>query len=341
MRTSSYLHYLCTLLLFAESVDAQLLAKPWLASKIQLPNLTFKRGNALIDYLGSVVATTAEGSLVRVDPSDQTIAFAFTPDSIADRQLSSVSGIAILRDNLAIYSVIDAAADEAETSSRVLCVDLEEGTLVWSISVNGRVIGTPQISEDLVYVVHNEDVGKVSVLQVTDGGEPATVGTFSTEDTTLGPASLVSVNNQDVLAVASNLGNGFSAEGGLYMLIEQQLEGDAKEGGGGGKEEEGGGGPGGKEEENEDNQAAAFRFILASTFPRSSITAPLLSENMELVMAEQGASLTAWAAENDLSDVLAVDFGNEDMAPLWQRFVDENPNDGDARKSFLLAILCN
>lgn len=323
MRTSPLLHYLCTWLLLAESTEAQLLPKPRLASKFQLPNLTFKRGNAFMHYLGSVVATTAEGSLVRVDPSDRAIIFAFTPERLAGRDLSSPSGIALLRGDLAIYSVIDAATDDAETTSRVLCVNLKEGTLVWSTSVSGRVIGTPQISEDHVYVVHNTNVGGVTIFKVADGEEPANVGSFITEDTTLGPASLVSVDKQDVLAVASNRDNGFSAEGGLYMLIEQQAENNEKQGGGGGKQ-------GG----NKQTRSTVFRFINVSTFLRSSVTAPLLSGNMELVVGEQGASLTAFAGKDDLSDVLLADFKDDNMSPSWQRFVDENPEDGDARKSF-------
>ncbi len=332
MRTSSLLHCLCTLLLLALSAQAQLLPEPRLASKFQLPNLTFQRGNALIDYLGSVVATTAEGSLVRFDPSDNTITYTFTPEITAGQEISSSSGISLLRGDLAIYSVIDAARDDAETTSRVLCVNLEDGTLVWSVSVNGRAIGTPQVSEEYVYVVHNTIVGGITIFRLDGEGEPVAVGSFITDDTTLGPPSLVTVDNQDALAVASNRDNGLSEEGGLYVLIEQVQEG-------GGGREEGGGGPE-REEGNTEDQSAPFRFINISTFLRSSVTAPLLSENMALIVTEQGASLTGFVGENDLSDVLSADFQVENKAPRWQRFVDENPDNADARKCLRIAVFC-
>jgi hypothetical protein len=332
MGTSSLLHCLCTLLLLALPVEAQLLLEPRLGSKFQLPNLTFQRGNALIDYAGSVVATTAEGSLVRFDPTDDTITYVFTPETTAGQELSSSSGISLLRGDLAIYSVIDAARDDAETTSRVLCVNLDDGTLVWSVSVNGRAIGTPQVSEQYVYIVHNTDVGGITIFQLEGEGEPRAVGSFITDDTTLGPPSLVTVDNQDALAVASNRDNGLSEEGGLYVLIEQVEEG------GGGKEE-GGGGPE-REEGNREEQSAPFRFINISTFLRSSVTAPLLSENMELIIAEQGASLTGFVGENDLTDVLSAEFQVENKAPRWQRFVDENPANADARKCLRVAVSC-
>lgn len=323
MKTSPFLHYLCALLLLAEFAEAQLLPKPRLASKFQLPNLTLRRGNALIEYLDSLVATTAEGSLVRIDPSDETIIFTFTPDSVADRELSSSSGITVLRRDFAIYSVVDAVADDTETSSRVLCVNLEDGTLVWTASVAGRVVGTPQFSGDLLYVVHNTDVGEITVFQIADGKDPATIGNFSAEDTTLGPASLVTVDKRDVLAVASNRDNGFSAEGGLYMLIEQELQNSGENGG-----RQGGGG-GGRQKQS--NQSVGFKFVQVSSFIRSSVTAPLLNRNMELVVGQQGASLAAWAGDDDLTDVLAENF-KDDLSPLWQRFVDENLDDENARK---------
>ena len=301
---------LIPLLLCAAAVHASLLDEPLQRWSVDLPS-GLQRGNALVAVSSSrLVAATESGSLHVLDTDGNVL---INYDPTRNDPLTCTSGVAI-QGNLAIYSVYNGGND----SSDVIAIDWTDGSIGWMVTVKGQAVGTPMLGQNGVYVIHNlEGAGHLSVLegwsvrQSFPAPEEGDIGP-------LAPGALQTVQGFDVVVVAESRDDGFSESGRLYMLVEEEPRGN---------------GPGaapGAEPGTEAAQVNSYRWALASDFPRSSVTAPAFTADMEVFLPQQGGLLSAWVDKRDLSDVFS---GNaQDVTPRWERFLAPDEDNSDARK---------
>jgi hypothetical protein len=295
---------LLVLLLLSAAATAFLLDAPASRWTHSLPaGLT--RGNAIVSYSANhLLVTTKVGSLHVLDASTGSVVMTYDPTE--STPLQSTSGVAVYDDDddtsMAVYSVTDG------TSSLVIAIRLTDGSVGWEVSVPGIAVGTPLVGTSAVYVVHNtvNGLGQISVIPFSspqqvaasfpdDNDKKNEVGPF-------GPGVLQTIDGRDVVVVAESLNDGFSESGNLFMLVQ------------------------------EDSPAAAlqYKLRLASAYPRSAVARPAMTENLEVFLGQQGSVMSAWVGKNDVSGVLS---GAEDVTPRWEKYLEEDREDDNARKS--------
>ena len=271
----------------AEVLDAPL--RRWMLSLDQ----PMRRGNGLLAVAPDrLVATTATGQLHVIDT--QTGSILDTLDD-ADSELECTSSAVALDDDVVVYSVFSPAAQE----SQVVAYNWRLSVVEWQVTIPGEAVGTPLVGENAVYVVHTVSFrGRVSVL--VDGTIAAFFPSVDRIDP-LGPGTVRTVRGRDVVVVAENRRNGFSSQGNLYMLVQDE------------------------------DGALEFEWELASSFPRSAVAAPAVSADATAVfLGQQGSLVTGWVGRNDLSDVLRGTAN--DINPRWGRGLTPNDSSEDARK---------
>lgn len=210
---------------------------------------------------GSILFATADdGSLHIIDANQPRDSVVFEPTQIAGTYTECRSGVALVLDpttqdvQYAVYAVIDVPvkagvlyegvnydANRSYTLSRLLAVNLD-GTLRFSVALNGVVVGKPVASNDgdKIYVVHNvpnnnyassssPTRGQVSVI---DAGRSNPIVTASlsalNQPGPFGPPTGATISSggkvQDVIVVAEAWDSGYSTTKGMvYMMRPSSL----------------------------------------------------------------------------------------------------------------------
>ena len=290
------------------TVEAEYLARPTQEWTYNLGS-SARKGNAVRALSdGSVLATTSSGDLVVVRGPDDVVSFQPVKKEGAEKKCSS--GVAVYRNALAVYPVVDTNASGA-SSTRLFGLNLD-GSRRWLLDVPGEVIGTPVAGENAIYVVHNEGAsGFVSVIQLDGVDNPqivATLGAVSSLEEPLprlAPASGRSVSRGGPGSGSVDLvafGSSNPGPGALYLLAPSD-EYEALQGVG----------------------DAAYEVRLISDYPRGSVAAPTLSEDGNSIFYGQlGGILNGWSNNRDISSV--VEGSAEDLQPNWEVRMTQNGN---------------
>ncbi|KAG7369124.1 PQQ-like domain containing protein [Nitzschia inconspicua] len=225
----------------------------------------------------------------------------------------------------AIYTVVDASifsdiqfdefglvipndASEGSTTSRVLAVNLHDGSLKWSVQVPGRIQGDVVVGTTGLYISHNVgNEGYLSVIMMDQDGTSAnvvaTLDFSSGGNGPFGPPALQSNSGVgDVVIVAESWGQGYSQElGGLYMLSPSS---DFASAGGRGND--------------------AYQVQKIGSWPYSAIAAPLVDGN-SVFLGAAGGILVGWTG-NQRNDLSGISSGRvEEIEPRWVYQMNPNP----------------
>jgi hypothetical protein len=331
---------LLSLLIVNDIVIAQLLPEPSVRWSHTLGTETsigrgLRKGNAVVAHKDGqmVFATADDGSLhiLRPESFDGSINLdnyiSFEPPAVQGKSTVCRSGVvSVDKDEEAekpeylVYAVIDTIEEvgEGTTSSRLLAVNLD-GTLRWSLDVDGVIQGTPVVGQNgqAVYVVHNAvDEGKLSVVLINDDAPTITASMFSeeNENAPFGPPShAIGFDNNrggehDIIAIAESWGEGFLQEGSIHLLVPSDRFADT---GGVGEE--------------------SYELLFASGYPFSAVARPALSaDGASLWIAAQSSNIAGWTGNQDLSQVLSG--RRDDRNPGWATRVQPGTTNFNQRK---------
>jgi hypothetical protein len=268
-----------------------------------------------------VFSTASDGSLHIVYTSALDFSTFFEPEAFAETVTSCQSGVTLVeiesaavtgpatttadaKVEYALYAVTDVTTGQ-DVSSRLLAVNID-GTLRWTLAVEGTVVGKPFVGADqnTFYIVHNipssttaadaPGVGRISVIVVDPiDGLPLVTATLpeTADNAPFGPATGKTIQQQqgpnnsselDIVVFGENNDNGLSAQGALYMLIPSN-------------ENEALGGRGN----------AAYDLRLVFDFSRSTVARPAVSaDGTAIYMGQQQSRLSGWNGRDDVSGVL-------------------------------------
>jgi len=295
------------------------------------------RGNAVqvSQDGGRVFVTERDGGVHVVRTGDVSRSTGFHPVTQNGVTTSCSSGVALQESKgsveYAVYAVVDTNDATGATRSRVMALD-KDGVLIWTVSLNGSVVGTPYISADgtRIYVVNNEPNsdgamrGGISVIRLLQD-DTATPGASRTAQVTatirqtddgdapmpFGPPTAVSVrqgaNTKDVIFVAvGDYAETAGARAGAYVLVPS----DSFDRLGGQGEE-------------------AYSLRLVSDYPLPALVRPTVNSAATNLYLAHGNRLTGWDEGQNIARV--IDGGSEDVFPEWeQRFQGPDDNE-DAR----------
>jgi hypothetical protein len=243
----------------------------------------------------------------------------------------SAASIAAQGKSYVVYSVVDATVasdiqfdesglavpseNEGSTTSRVLAVNVDDGSLKWSVQVPGRVQGDVVVGTTGIYISHNiGSVGFLSVIMVNEDGSSAdAVATLTFSNGRNGPfgppALQQNAGSGDVVIVAESWGQGFSQDlGGLYMLTPSSTFDDANGRG---------------------NDSYELRRI--SSWSYSSIAPPLVDGD-SVFLGAAGGNIAGWTG-NQRNDLSGISSGRvEEIEPQWVYQMEENPRNQSQRK---------
>lgn len=336
---------LLSLLIVNDIVIAQLLPEPNVRWTHTLGDGTssigrgLRKGNAVVAHKDGqmLFATADDGSLhiMRTESVDGSInsdtSIVFDPPAVEGKDTVCRSGVvSVDEDKLAekpeylVYAVIDNVVEvgNGTTSSRLLAVNLD-GTLRWSLDVDGVIQGTPIVGQNgrAVFVVHNAvtetlPIGRVSVVLINDDAPTITARYNSwNPNAPFGPPShaIGDDNNRggehDIIAIAESWGEGYDERGSIHLLVPS----DQFESRGGVGEE-----------------SYELRFV--SQYGFSAVARPAVSANGEsLWIAAQGSNIAGWTGRQDLSQVLSG--RRQGIDSLWDTRVQPGiPSDVSQRK---------
>lgn len=279
------------------------LAEPILKYSFNLGR-SIGKGNAVIasDDEVHVFVTATDGSLHIIDNSNVSppITTIFEPAAVEGTETECQSGMVVLDEDgqYLIYAVING------DNSRLLAVDIT-GDLLWEVSVEGKAVGTPVVSGNFIYVSANTDdeTGYLNVFLFN--GKTAAPDFAASMEPSNGAAPLgpPTVSQEGVVAVAESWEGGYAEEGAVYFLMPSKKF--DKLGGLG---------------------EAAYEMFLATTWPVSSVTKPIVA-NDELWLGGTAGNFAGWQ-QNDIANVLLGK--KEDIDPSWS--VEFTPSASDAMK---------
>lgn len=305
---------------------AQLLPQPRFLWSMNLDvtnqSHSLKKGNGVVASEDGVhiVATAANGSLhivsrSNLSPLETTI---YQPPMTTGTSECSSKPVLMFdgtSNAYIIYSVING------NESTVFGVSLD-GTLKWQVIVDGQIMGTPAVSNNAIYVVHNVDstTGYLSVLlfdvenNIDHTDAPVLTATLAPTqgNAPLGPPSLDLENGQDVVAVAEWWDQGYGSQGNLYLLVFSE---DYDQFSGRGKE--------------------SYRMQHVSSWPFSASAMPLVVSS-SIWMGASGANIGGWQ-QKDVSKVLTGQ--KENINPKWTLQLDTKTGDAAQRKC-LMSFQC-
>lgn len=315
---------------------------------------SLRRGNAIIPWRGGdkLFVTADDGSLHILDTSGETptTSSVFEPTPVARTFTECRSGVVVIGDEVnhkaadapsayLVYAVIDTPWASSTTefngpdvvgnnnsdriTSRVIAVNLD-GTLRWSVSMDGTIVGTPVVGSDdrFVYISRTESSGKgfLSVILIDADGEKAELTASLApvdRDAPFGPPALQRRIDQgnanpsidgDQVVVAENWDGGYTEQGSIYTMVRSPEFEDT----------------GGRSE-------VSFQLLLInrSSWTFSSVMAPLLVGN-SLFIGGTSATVAGWTANRDLTSILQDN--EEDIDPLWLSQLDNNRFNSSQRK---------
>jgi hypothetical protein len=196
---------------------------------------------------------------------------------------------------------------EGSTTSRVLAINMDDGSLKWSVQVPGRIQGDVMVGSRGIYVSHNiGDVGYLSVIMGDENGDsPVVVATLTFASDRNGPFGPPALQRDselgDVVIVAESWGQGYSENrGGLYMLS-----------------------PSPDYEDSNGRGSESYQLQRISSWPFSSVIPPLV-DGSSVFLGAAGGNLGGW--NGGLSVI------SEDMEPTWVYQMERNPRNLSQRK---------
>jgi hypothetical protein len=323
--------------------------------------------NGALHMVGASATTTSSGTAKRSSwtfaPNATQSSSASDTATTSTTVMSCHGGLAFYGDDLVVYAVTESPVSstgddsyDASTqlaTSQILGVRVRTGTLAWSVSVGGIVVGTPWISQNHAYVVRNTAAnGYVTVLEIgANGKDAAAVATIP--DPAAGSASAlgwlgplaghaVTLNGADRDVVVVALASSPDATSG---------ESSNSNGNGGGNNN----GP----NNNNNNQgntvsqgglyavvpsadydslsgqtADAYDLRIISSYPLLTDLPPVF-DGTSVYLAHQGR-LSGWeGADQDLSSVF--DGTNQDRSPSWETRRSDNSGSTTGTTSFSFA----
>ena len=334
---------LLSLLIAHDIVIAQLLPEPNVRWTHMLGTGTsigrgLRKGNAVVAHKDGqmVFATADDGSLhiLRTELVDGSISLdnsiVFEPPVVEGKYTTCRSGVVLVDEDeeaakpeYLVYAVIDniEEVDSGTSSSRLLAVNLD-GSLRWSLDVDGVIQGTPIVGHNgqAVYVAHNAVTatlpkGKLSVVLINDDAPTITSSKSSWNPAApFGPPShAIGFDNSlggehDIIAIAESWGEGFLQQGSIHLLVPSSLFADA---GGVGED--------------------SYELRLASAYSLSAVARPALSaDGSSLWIAAQASNIAGWTGNRDLSQVLSG--RRENINPGWNTRVQPGTGDVSQRK---------
>lgn len=286
---------------------------------------SLRAGNAVQAYKSMVLATAEDGSLHILNPESLDTSIVFEPPPVTGKYTECRSGIATVEEDgeeYLVYAVIDALApsssgvglqgfDGGDASSRLLAVNLD-GSLRWSLDMDGIVVGTPLVgfNSTVIYVSQNVNgtnglQGHITVISPMNSAANVTASLKSDfSSAPFGPPSITTVQNFDIVAVAESGDDGYSTHGAVYLLLPFS-------------------GPPGKH--------AKYTLVLASALPFSSVTPPTLSASgLSMWVGGEGSNIAGWTGNRGLGGVVTLQQVNAN--PLWSTVIPPNPQNISMRK---------
>lgn len=334
---------LLSFLLVNDIVMAQLLPEPNVRWTHTLGAGTsigrgLRKGNAVVAHAAGqlVFATADDGSLhiMQTQSIDGSItlenSIAFEPPAVEGKYTTCRSGVVSVEEDeeaekpeYLVYAVIDKVeeVDSGTTSSRLLAVNLD-GSLRWSLDVDGVIQGTPVVGQNggAVYVVHNAvgatlPKGKLSVVLINDDAPTITASVSSwNPNAPFGPPSHAigfdsnRGGEHDIIAIAESWGEGYLQQGSIHLLV-----------------------PSTQFVNNGGVGAESYELRFASAYPFSAVARPALSaDGASLWIAAQASNIAAWTGNRDLSDVLSGKQQNRN--PRWNTWVEPGTLDVSQRE---------
>jgi hypothetical protein len=334
---------LLSLLIVNDIVIAQLLPEPNVRWTHTLGKGTsigrgLRKGNAVVAHKDGqmVFATADDGSLhiLRAESVEGSISLddsiVFEPPAVEGKYIICRSGVVSVDEDeeaekpeYLVYAVIDTIEEvgSGTTSSRLLAVNLD-GSLRWSLDVDGVVQGTPVVGQNgrAVYVVHNAVAatfpkGKLSVVLINDDAPIITASKSSwNPNAPFGPPSrAIGFDNNrggehDIIAIAESWGEGYLQQGSIHLLVPSTLFANT---GGVGEE--------------------SYELRFASAYPFSAVARPTLSaDGASLWIAAQASNIAGWTGNRDLSEVLSG--RRQNRQPRWAQRVQPGTRDFSQRK---------
>lgn len=308
-----------------------------------LSGRNLRKGNAVVAHKdGNLLFVTADDGSLHILETNQSppTSSVFEPESLAGRYTECRSGVSVVEEMdddgkttyYLVYAVVDTPIASGvdfsdgfvqgndgsnDVNSRVIAVDLS-GSLRWSVSLEGRVVGTPLLGKNqaMLYVSRNvEGKGYLSVILATSN-KPEITASLEGGGAPFGPPSLSLPSGQDndknpqagsdLVVVAESSGNGYVEDGGIYLL---QHSSEFEDSGGRG------------------NESYEFKQISELWF---SAVAPPLFRGTSLWVGGTGSTFVGWTANGDLSKVLEGKDGN--VNPRWSLQVAPSERNASQRK---------
>jgi hypothetical protein len=243
----------------------------------------------------------------------------------------------VVKEDYIIYVICDStissdsigfnAADNI-VSSRVIAVSMD-GTLKWSVQVEGKIEGNPVVGKTGVFISHNSNdgIGYLSIIRIDPingtGNIVATVSPTATRPGSVngpfGPPALQQRPGwsydedeyaDDIVIVAENWDKGFSVnQGGLYMLT-LSTSGDESL-----------------------SPTSGYQLQKISSYSYSAIAPPLVYGD-SIFLGSAGGTLAGFTGDRR-SDLSAILSGREnEINPRWQNEVSPYPLNASQRKFF-------
>ena len=322
-----------------------------------------RKGNGIVTLKdgSKIVVTANDGSLHIIQTTTQVKSHAvYVPDERSGSVLECVSGAVIVykeqqdhlyfptdeeeeilstKEDFIVYALIDNADDEkgfgdivnnrgTGTTSRVIAVNME-GDLKWSVSIPGRIQGSPVVGKTGIYVTHNvKNYGALSILRIQPNNGKASIAATVNSSTDkrsegipLGPPSLRKPEygddegtSEDVIIVSGNWENGFSeTKGGIFMFSPNtRFVTDNKK-------------------EELPTSSSNFELVQISSWSLSA-SAPPMVYGESIFVGAAGGTIGGFTGDkkNDLSGIAS---GKEDdISPRWDYQVSPNPINSAQRK---------
>jgi outer membrane protein assembly factor BamB len=345
------------LLLLPSIATCQFLSTPILRSNRTLPGISsFRQGNGFVEAKNSnhVVMTTSDGRLYivalnRLVSTNGTLTdddlLVHTPTTETTKQgIVCSSSPVLVETNLtsfAIYSVIERQST-SEYQSRVMAIKLEDASMLWSVTIPGKVTGNPLVSTNFrhVYIIHNvydssqrEDDGRISVITIESSRQASISVTFPSEPlgAPFAPGALQAYSRQsteastemiDFIFFGQRIQNGYSRRGSLYSLVVR----------------------------GEINETLPAQLLLVSDFPGSGIAPPVISNSLDVYLGTEQSYLLGYADGSDFSALVQqsvsvnadddtganndptniISYRNANQIPRWVVPLEQNATDTSA-----------
>ena len=297
------------LLLSLTSCNGELLGEPKVLFTFNLDAetpRTLSKGNAVVASQDSIhiFATASDGSLHIINRNNVSppITTVFEPAEVAGTDTKCNSGMIVLNDDgeYVLYAVVNG------NDSRLFAVDVT-GDLIWKVDVEGKIVGTPVVYEDKIYVSRkvDDETGYLSVFFMNGKSSPPELAASLTPADGSAPLGPPALSETGVVAVAESWDDGYREEGSIHLLLPSKRYDEL---GGQGNE--------------------AYQMILASSWPFSAVTKPVIAGGA-IWLGATGANLAGWQ-QKDITNVLAGK--KQNINPKWTVQLPTSQSDASQRK---------